>query len=342
MNQISRLSSFDRLSDNALLSADQRHALLRRHGNFVLAYSVAHQPGLRYFGNEHGVIAYRMVGRTAYALADPLAPPAFWPELLAAFVAARQDVTFWQVSRPMAELLSSNGFFVNALGIESLIDLQTYDFAGPSRRSFRTATNRFTRMGCRVEEVPVAGLDPKRVEAISLGWRRTRTTKRRELSFLVRPIQLRDEADVRKFFILDQNDQPVAFAFFDPLYEDDRLVGYLSATRRWLPDTDPLAAYFLVRRAVETFQAEGVPKLYLGLMPFHKIEDQEFQKDWLTRRAFRFIYTNPIAQKLVYPTQSLARHKESYGGEARETWCAMNTQPSLPRLLKLIRACGVL
>ncbi|WP_367718871.1 hypothetical protein AB2N04_07495 [Nitratireductor sp. GISD-1A_MAKvit] len=89
------------------------------------------------------------------------------------------------------------------------------------------------------------------------------------------------------------------------------------------------------------FRAEGVPKLYLGLMPFHRIEDQEFEKDWLTRRAFRFIYTNPIAQKLVYPTQSLARHKESYGGGVRETWCAMNTKPSLPRLLKLVRACGV-
>ncbi|WP_315900920.1 MULTISPECIES: DUF2156 domain-containing protein [Nitratireductor] len=341
MNQITRLSRTSLPSDDAHLSDEQRHALLQRHGNFVLAYSVAHQPDMRYFGSEHGAIAYRMVGRTAYVLADPLAPRALWSDLIDAFVAVRRDVTFWQISRPMAELLSTKGFFVNALGIESLIDLDTYSFTGPSRRSFRTATNRFERMGHRVAEVPVASLDPKRVETISLGWRRTRTTKRRELSFLVRPIQLRDEPDVRKFFILDENDQPVAFAFFDPLYEDGRLIGYLSATRRWLPDTDPLAAYFLVRRAVETFQAEGVPKLYLGLMPFHKIEDQEFQKDWLTRRAFRFIYTNPIAQKLVYPTQSLARHKESYGGEARETWCALNTPPSLPRLLKLVRACGV-
>ncbi len=341
MNQIARLSNSDRLSDNALLTDSQRHALLKRHGCFVLAYSVAHQPGMHYFGNEHGVIAYRMVGRTAYALADPLAPRELWPAMLDAFVAAKSDVTFWQVSRPMAELLSSKGFSVNALGIESLIDLATYSFAGPLRRSFRTATNRFTRMGCRVAEIPVASLQPEQVEDVSLGWRRTRTTKRRELSFLVRPIQLRDEPDVRKFFILDENDRPLAFAFFDPLYEDGKLIGYLSATRRWLPDTDPLAAYFLVRHAVETFQSEGVPKLYLGLMPFHKIEDQEFEKDWLTRRAFRFIYTNPVAQKLVYPTQSLARHKESYGGEARETWCAMNTKPSLPRLLKLVRACGI-
>lgn len=328
-------------SDSRGLPESVRHALLENHGAFVLAYSVAHQPGLRHFGDERGFLAYRMVGRTAYVLADPLAPQVHWPALIDAFVGEKRDVTFWQVSRPMAELLSTKGFRVNALGVENFIDLSGYDFSGPTRRSFRTAVNRFERSGHTVAELPLAELDPRRVEAISLGWRRTRTTKRRELSFLVRPIQLRDEPAVRKFFILDAAGQPIAFAFFDPLYENGRLIGYLSATRRWLPEADPLAAYFLVRRAIETFQAEGVARLYFGLMPFHRIEDQEFEKDWLTRRAFRFIYTNPLAQRFVYPTQSLARHKESYGGELRETWCAMNTQPSLPRLLKLVRACGI-
>lgn len=328
-------------SDSGFLAQPVRRALLENHGNFVLAYSVAHQPGLRHFGDARGFIAYRMVGRTAYVLADPLAPPPHWGELVDAFVDEKKDVTFWQVSRPMAELLAKKGFRVNALGVESFIDLAGYDFSGTMRRSFRTASNRFARSGHTVAELPLTAFDPRRIEAISLGWRRTRTTKRRELSFLVRPVQLRDESGVRKFFIVDADGQPIAFAFFDPLYEDGKLIGYLSATRRWLPDADPLAAYFLVRRAIETFQAEGVARLYFGLMPFHRIEDREFEKDWLTRRAFRFIYTNSLAQRFVYPAQSLARHKESYGGEQRETWCAMNTQPSLPRLLKLVRACGV-
>lgn len=318
-----------------------RQRALERHGGFVLAYSVAHQPGLMRFGDERGFLAYKMVGRTAFVLADPLAPRDMWGALIDAFVARKGDVTFWQVSHDMAQLLSARGFSVNELGLERWIELDGYDFSGPGKRSFRTARNRLSRAGCIAVEMSPWQLDAPAVETISNGWRRTRTTKRRELSFLVRPVVLDDEAGVRKFFLLDGDDDPLAFAFFDPLYSDGRIVGYLSATRRWLPKADPLSTYFLVRHAIETFQREGVPRLYLGLEPFQGIEDKEFEKDWLTRRAFRFVHTNTLAQRLVYPSQTLARHKDSYGGDSRQTYCAMNTPPSLPRLLKLLRACGI-
>jgi lysylphosphatidylglycerol synthetase-like protein (DUF2156 family) len=323
------------------ISEADRRALLEAHGNFVLAYSVAFQPGLERFGDTDGFLAYRMVGHTAYVLADPLAPPERHGALIDAFVEARRDVTFWQVSHATAKLLDARGFFVNELGLENFIDLASYGFEGPERRSFRTAVNRFARSGYRVAEAPLASLDSVRLKAISEGWRHTRTTKRRELQFLVRPVVLADEPGVRKFFIMDANEEAVAFAFFDPLYEDGRVAGYLSATRRWLPGADPLSAYLLVRRAIETFRAEGVERMYFGLMPFHGIEDKEFTKDWLTRRAFRFIYTNPIANRIVYPAPTLARHKQSYGGTSRQTYCALNTPPSLPRLLKLLRACRI-
>ncbi|HET7412931.1 MAG TPA: DUF2156 domain-containing protein [Pararhizobium sp.] len=322
------------------ISDAERMTLLQAHGNFALAYSVAFQPGLRHFGDGRGFLAYRMVGRTAFVLSDPLAPAERCGALIDAFIAEKGDVTFWQVSHRIAALLSERGFFVNAFGIESVIDIAGYDFSGPKRRSFRTAVNRFARNGHHVEELSFAGLDPVQVKAISEGWRRTRTTKRRELAFLVRPTVLADEPGVRKFFIIGPDGGPTAFASFDPLFQDGRLVGYLSATRRWLPASDPLSAYFLVRRAMERFRAEGVAEFHLGVMPFHRIEE-EFTKDWLTRRTFRFIYTNWLANRLIYPTQSLARHKESYGGALRQTFCALNTPPSLPRLLKLLVACRI-
>ncbi len=325
----------------AEISESDRYALLARHGRFALAYSVACQPGLAHFGDAEGFLSYCMVGRTAFVLADPLAPAEMHGALIDAFVAEKGDVTFWQVSHETAALLDERGFAVNALGVESIVDLADFDFSGPARRSFRTATNRFERTGHRVVEAPPESFDPRRVRSISEAWRRTRTTRRHELSFLVRPVVLSDEPGVRKFFIVDSRGDPVAFAFFDPLYEDGRLVGYLSATRRWLPEADPLSSYFLVRRAIERFREEGAGRLYLGLMPFHRIEDDEFTKDWLTRRVFRLIYTNRLANWLIYPSQSLARHKESYGGFARQTYCAQNTAPSLPHLLKLLRACRV-
>ncbi len=326
---------------NSHISGRQRQALLERHGRFALAYSVAHQPDLRHFGDADGFLSYCMVGSTAFVLADPLAPPARHGSLIDAFVAEKGDVTFWQVSRETAAVLAGRGFAINALGIESVVDLGLFNFSGPRRRSFRTAANRFRRTGHRVVERPLGEFDPAALRGISEGWRRTRTTRRHEMRFLVRPAVLSDEPGVRKFFIVDAQDQPVAFAFFDPVHEDGRLAGYLSATRRWLPDADPLSAYFLVHEAVERFREERVERLYLGLMPFHRIEDDEFERDWLTRRVFRLVYTNRLANWLIYPSQTLARHKESYDGTTRQTYCAQNTRPSLPRLLKLLRACRV-
>src|ERR1700681_1997757 len=87
------------------LSLDGRLALLRQHGTFTLAYSAAFQEGLEYFGDDHGFIAYKMVGGTALALADPVGPPENREGLIRAFVQAKSDVCFCQASRPTAALL---------------------------------------------------------------------------------------------------------------------------------------------------------------------------------------------------------------------------------------------
>src|SRR5205807_7142930 len=82
-----------------------------------------------------------------------------------------------------------------------------------------------------------------------------------EITFLVRPVVFEDEPDVRKFFTFDQDGQLKAFAFFDPVYEEGEVVGYLCSTRRRLPEADSLVGYAQMRHAIETFQQEG--KRYL-------------------------------------------------------------------------------
>ncbi|MFZ1679497.1 MAG: DUF2156 domain-containing protein [Rhizobiaceae bacterium] len=323
------------------IAMEDRHALLRHHGDFALAYSVATQPELSRFGDSRGFIAYRMVGGTALVLADPLAPPADQDRLLDAFIAEKRDVCFWQASRGLAERLATRGFLVNDMGRETIVDMSTFDFAGPHRRSYRTAFNRLAARGASVREASATAFDPQALARISAGWRGTRTTKRRELQFLVRPVTLADEPGVRKFFAVDKHGNPEGLAFFDPVYADGQVIGYLSATRRWLPSADPLTAYAMVRTAIERFKAEGVPSLYLGLSPFDIGADRDFTNNWLARRVFRLAFTNGAINRLIYPFQTLAAHKASFGGTARPTYYAFNTLPSLPRILKLIRACRI-
>lgn len=318
-----------------------RGRLFEQHGGFSIAYSVAFQPDLKHFGDENGFLSYTMVGRTAFVLADPIAPPERWEALIDAFVAEKRDVGFWQTSRQVAEIGARRGFFVNEFGCVTTLDLQGFSFAGPARRSFRTARNRTEARGARVVEKPVGTFDTEAVRAISDGWRRTKVNRRRELRFLVRPVVLADEAGVRKFFLVDVHGTPEAFAFFDPIYRDGKIAGYLSTTRRWLPSADPLSAYALVRAAIETFKAEGVPALHLGLSPFHNIKDGDLGKNWLTKRVFRLLYTSTFSNRFVYPVRSLARHKESYGGRMEQTYYVFNTLPALPRLIKLVRALRI-
>jgi len=326
---------------NSISETTQR-ALLEQHGRFPIAYSVAFQPDLLHFGDQNGFLSYKMVGGTAFVLADPVAPEERHGALIDAFLAAHKDVSFWQISHATAALLNARGLFVNAFGAESVVDLRSFTFKGPARRSFRTAVNRFAASGHSVREVPLDGAMSGRLQAVSVAWRQSKATKSRELRFLVRPVVLGDEPGVRKFVLFNQNNEAEGFAFFDPVYESGQVVGYLSATRRWLPGTDPLAGYLLMRNAIETFQAEGVRELHLGLSPFHLIEDKEFNKNWVTRRAFRFFYTNDFTNRFFYPVRSLSQHKDIYGGESRLVYVAFNKLPALLRLVKLLRACRIL
>lgn len=324
------------------ISGTTLQALLRAHGDFAIAYSVAFQPELQHFGDERGFLSFKMVGRTAFVLADPIAPLDRWERLVLAFVAAKRDVTFWQASHGLAEILARHGFLVNAFGSVTSIDLPSFTFSGPHRRNFRIAEKRMAANGYTVREIPVRDLDAGALRAVSEGWRRTRVNSRRELKFLARPLVLDDEPGVRKFFLLDASGQPKGLAFFDPIYRDGEIVGYLSNTRRWLPDAGPFASYAMVRKAIETFKSEGIARFHLGIMPLHAIEDTEFSHSWLARRAFRLIYTSNIANSVIYPLRGLAEHKASFDGSFEQVYCALNTFPVLPRLLKLIVACGIL
>lgn len=324
-----------------VLPDSKRRALLEQHGRFPVAYSVAFQRDLQHFGDETGFISYKIVAGTAFVLADPVAAPEKHGVLIDAFLARHKDASFWQISHATAALLNARGFFVNAFGAESVVDLRGFSFKGPARRSFRTAVNRFAASGHTVREVSINGAMAESLRAVSEAWRRSKATKSRELRFLVRPLVLDDEPGARKFVLFNREGEPEGFAFFDPIYESGRVVGYLSATRRWLPGTDSLAGYLLMRTAIEAFQAEGVRELHLGLSPFHLIEDREFNKNWVTRRAFRFFYTNKLTNRFLYPVRSLSQHKDIYAGETRQVYVAFNRVPALLRLLKLLRACRI-
>jgi lysylphosphatidylglycerol synthetase-like protein (DUF2156 family) len=323
------------------LTKKARHWALREYGNFALAYSATFQPGMDYFGDAEGFLAYKQVGRTAFVLADPLAPIGGCEDLIRSFVRERIDVCFWQASRPVAEVLEKIGFRVNEMGTESRIELGRYDFDGPRKRNFRRALRRATCCGYTIAERSVTSLDREELQTVSDRWRQTRGVKDREMTFLTRPAVLNDEVDVRKFFAFDQKGSLQAFAFFDPIYKAGLIIGYLCSAKRRLPEADSLVGYAILHRAIRTFQDEGLAILSLGLSPLCGTEDKELSSNRLVSFGFHAVYRSRLFNKLIYPLQGFAAHKGAFCGSAEQTYCAFQRGLVLSQLAKMPRACNL-
>jgi len=319
------------------LSSERRLSLLRQHGTFTNAYSVAFQDGVEYFGNAHGFLAYKMVWGTALVLADPLVAPEHCERLIREFVRVQSNVCFCQVSRPTAVILSGMGYTVNEMGTETWIDLADY-----KRRILRRALKRVTDNGYVIKEGSSVSVGIDSIESVSERWRRTRTYKKREVCFLNRPIVLGDEVDVRKFFAFDRDGNLVAFSFFDPVYQDGRVESYLTAFKRRLPEADPLVCSAIIQFAIDTFRQEGRKSLYFGLSPLADIEDKEFRHGGLTSSTFRYLYKSRLFNRYIYPLMGHAAHKRDYGGAAEQTYLAFNKGWPCTRMVRLLRACNMI
>src|SRR5262245_17161766 len=324
----------ERAAAPATVSPERRFSFLRQHGNFTLAYSAAVQNGLEYFGNERGFIAYKMVGGTALVLADPVAAVENRRELIRDFMKAKSKVSFWQVTRATAEILSSMGFMVNEMGTDIRLDLPNY-----KRKSLRHDFNRSVKDGYVTREGTVAEVGLEAVREVSERWRETRTFKDREVAFLNRPIVLEDEPDVRKFFTFDPTGRLVAFSFYDPIYQDGQVVGYSTSFKRRIPEADSKICNAILHFAIETFRAEGRQSLYLGLSPMADIADQEFRPNRLLSAAFRHAFASKAYNRYIYPLQGHASHKRDYKGVAEQTYCAFKTGFALAHLFKMTHAC---
>jgi lysylphosphatidylglycerol synthetase-like protein (DUF2156 family) len=319
------------------LSRDGRLALLRQYGAFTLAYSAAFQEGLEYFVDDHGFIAYKMVGGTALALADPVAPPENREGLIRALVQAKSDVCFCQASRPTAELLAGMGFKVNEMGPETRIDLTNY-----KRKTLRKALRLATNIGYVIKEAPSASVGIDKIKAVSKGWHRTRTYKNLEVGFIGRPIVLGDELDVRKFYAFNRDGHLVAFSFYDPIYQDGQVVGYSTSFKRRLPESHTSINSAILQAAIDAFREEGKKSLFLGLSPMADIEDKDFRHSALLSWYFRQAFACPLYNRFFFPLQGHASHKREFRGTAEQTYFAFNTGFALVRMLKLWRACNMI
>ncbi len=241
----------------------ERVAYLKQYGCHSMSYS-ALQPNMSYFDLDGiGYMSYRKQWGTVVVLGNPVCSIENRETLIAAFMANYTNPLFIQVSADVAHLIhEKTGYYATQFGKESLIDLKAWSLSGKKKQVIRTAVNHAKKENVTVKE----SYGDLSYRNLSDSWLKTRKCKSREIVFLIRPMEMEYKEGTRRFFAY-QNDEMIGFIFFDPIYENGQVVGYVPNISRASEKFPQGIFYLLMTQAFEAFKEEGIPYVYLGLSP---------------------------------------------------------------------------
>ena len=337
---------FDRLLDAVApkvprrdLSDSERLALVRRHGDFSLAYSTAVQQKLSYFSDGDGYIAFGTKMSRHFALGDPVVDPADRPAYIKRFVEAAGGPWFVQIGADTAKVLAGLGYQVNRLGIDTRLLLPAHDFSGKRNETVRYSERWLTKKGFVLAEDRGDGLHEEIIQ-LSADWRKERIIKRWEMGFLNRRFSEELGADMRRFLLHSPEGRLLAILDFDPLFRDGKVIGYTTSFKRKQVDATPHAEVGLTKFAVDRFREEGIAEVTLGLSPLLDIEPSGFAESNFWRGAFQRAYNSPWVNRSRFNLQGQAAFKRRFHGVEEPTYVAFRkgTFVEMLGLLRLLKA----
>jgi phosphatidylglycerol lysyltransferase len=355
---------------------------VQRHGSGCMAYSTLADGIEAFHVADAGYVAFarhRLLGERIVVLSDPVADPERWGEVLDRFLAAHPGAVFVQIGERAAGLLRERGRYVNEMGIETEIAVQDFRLSWRKRKTVTGMYNVAARASPVLRELPAKDVPRARLQAISDEWIATRTSSRREMSFLARPAVFDDEPGVRKFYAFVQ-DEIVGFAYFSPMYRDGAVVGYSFDIHRQVPDEPPARtpadgaaegeaaedanersasegtripgllakgvlgaprglSYWVLVEAMNVFRAEGVRTLSLGLSPLFGVDDAGEGHSAFTRWLFRASYRR---LDWLYRNTGNALYKTRWKGTQRKVYVALRGRYPVLDVVALYRLVGVL
>ncbi len=286
---------------------------LKSYGDFTLAYATRTDPDLSFFCDAEGYIAYRKHWKYTYVLGDPVAPKYSWPKLIDRFLKVHPRSVFCQISADAACCLQSIGYWINEMGVDTYLDLNQYSLAGKHRAGLRYASNWLTSHGYKIEERQICNKLREQMSELIRVWQKTRVNKR-EVVFLNRRAILEDEEDVRKVVLWNPQGGLEAFVFFDPLYRDGQVIGYVTAIKRRQPQATGYAELGICKWAIEQFQSEGMEVLRLGLSPLANIEDKHYKCILPLHYSWRYLHQASWVNRFIYNFKGHAAFKRRFGG----------------------------
>lgn len=340
---------FSGLSDTALENPEscpsliECQGLVERYGDQSSAYFNL-QEGVKRFGIPGlGFMSYmpvRCLGvRFNFVFANPVCDARLRPALLRAFIQrVKGRHMFVGIDHAVSEDLKKLGFRINEFGTEFKVDVASFSVAGKNKKQLRHASNLHKREELTVREQSWAEVDGDRVKEISNAWRGHKTTTARELRLLTRPPVFGDEYGVRKFYCY-RGDTMLGYVFFDPYYENGKVVGYTANILRQDLDASPAGLLdFVIIEAMKQFRAEGIRDLSLGVAPLYNVQAIPGDRP-LIRVTSQLLYNRG---NRFYSFRALGYHKTRYRGTETKWYMATDNSSVLSVAWSILQGTGVL
>jgi phosphatidylglycerol lysyltransferase len=259
--------------------------LLRLWGGQPISY-FALLPDKRYlFSPESSLgkwcVAYRVVGRSAIVLGDPIGSPAFIEESIASFLSLCRlfdwQPSFYQVSGRYLSLYQRFGLKVIQIGQDAWIDLNSFSLRGKTFQDLRTSLNKMAKLGIEIESYSSANdmdaYTTTELSAISSEWLLARHGVEKSFALGAFAPQTELFQDSRVFIARDRASRIVlGFVTFVPIFgnstperQSSHAVGWTLDLMRRRPDAINGIMEFLITSAAQQFQKEGAQEMSLGL-----------------------------------------------------------------------------
>ena len=307
------------------------------HTRHCLAYSAISGDLATHHGPLGGALLYfSMRCGISLVVGDPLASPDQIEPLLDDFLQAHARPSFIQCSEDLARRLEARSFFVNSFGVETELVLSRWSSAGKRAHMLRKNFNKAELMGVKVMEITGDAARLELAQSVSDAWLRATKGTGRELRLLTRPPVFAVEEGTRKFASWHDG-QMVGIGFFDPLCVRKTGLGYVYQVLRESPAAPEGTRTHLLLSIANSFRAEGIERLSLGLSPnsLAGIEPLDYSR-W-TRRLLQ------ISRK--WPWYNFAGqefYKSRFGGDEKTVFVASRSALAAPLLWNIVIETGML
>lgn len=251
-------------------------AIVEAYGHSSLARFALLEDKSYYFSpSGQTVIAYVPKGRGAIALGDPIGPSADREAAIAGFREFCDcndwHPAFYQTLPDDLDLYQSLGFRTLKIGEEAIVDLPQFTLAGKAGRHLRTAHNRLTKQGYRVQfyAPPIDADLLAELRAISDDWLQHMHGAEKTFSLGWFDPDYLQSCEIA--VVEDAQGNPLAFANFIPEYQSPEATIDLMRHRQ---DAEPGTMDYLFISLLQHCQECGYSSFNLGLVVLSGIGEE--------------------------------------------------------------------